>query len=186
MNISSDPLSTLPPMIAMVISMLAKESYRWEDVELNLPLPMLSDFPAIKGHVQSLHTLRITTPDDPDDLLPLEAFQDAPLLRKVEIWDSQAISIVLPWAQLTSYTTNYLRLSTLLSTLSGMPNLESHALYYTPDDDGLETDTEINTSGEVHLQILYNLTIEHIEYTSDEYLAQLTAHLMLAQLGQSL
>ncbi|KAF7291365.1 hypothetical protein MIND_01281000 [Mycena indigotica] len=56
---------------------------------------------------------------------PLDTFADTPALRHVHLASVSLAQIVLPWAQITSFTVSYIRLLALYDFLRNMPQLQT-------------------------------------------------------------
>ncbi|KAF7334506.1 F-box domain-containing protein [Mycena venus] len=83
-----------------LLEVLLHHQARWENLKFDC---LLSDLlPRIKGPMPLLRDLDLSLYDF--DPLLMVAFHDMPRLRAVTLNDHAALSLVLPWAQLTSVT----------------------------------------------------------------------------------
>ncbi|KAJ7118739.1 hypothetical protein C8R44DRAFT_737651 [Mycena epipterygia] len=92
----------------MIFDTICRHSSQWRDVVLSLPFTTLSRL-RLEGPLPVLERLVIGSEASVDEIEPITGFSDAPLLREVhlaldDIGSVKPRTIVLPWAQLTSFT----------------------------------------------------------------------------------
>ncbi|KAJ6546084.1 hypothetical protein DFH09DRAFT_653677 [Mycena vulgaris] len=156
-----------------VLDMLMTESHRWGEVDIHIPISMLFELAKIKGRFPSLHTLTICpalSNCDPAEPPVFDAFNDAPSLRKLTVYQPRALSVGVPGAQLTSFTGSPHHLS------SEMHNLVFCHINY---EEGGGPDIPL---APIHLPHLRHLSITHDGVTPNPYLAELIPRLTLPQL----
>ncbi|KAJ7866337.1 hypothetical protein B0H13DRAFT_2670765 [Mycena leptocephala] len=87
--------------VAKILGVLVPHRARWEHLELECS--SLSHLPVVvEGPMPLLRHLHLELDSFP--ALAVRAFREVPLLRTVVLNDGAALSIILPWAQLTSLT----------------------------------------------------------------------------------
>lgn len=108
--------------VQKILDIVMAHAPRWESIDFTLSRAGLSALAEVKGRLQSLFTLRLSSPSVPLHSSPFDAFQDAPLLRTVSLADFQDPELVtLPWSQLRH-----------LSFVEPQYALEDIALDFTP------------------------------------------------------
>ncbi|KAJ7134662.1 hypothetical protein C8R44DRAFT_771089 [Mycena epipterygia] len=177
-HLSSEKNLNSPPALAM----LMKESHRWADVRIDLPVAMILDLAPVKGRVQSLHTLTVSASRARFDECPVfDAFEEARVLRDLSLYEPHAIQVVAPWAQLVSYHGQYGHLRTVLDALRAMPNLAVCNLCYIEPDEQDDDDDDVE-SAPILLLHMRELTITHEGWPSDDHFSRLLDNLTVPRL----
>ncbi|KAJ6473261.1 hypothetical protein C8R45DRAFT_1217696 [Mycena sanguinolenta] len=101
----STQIATLPAMLSPILS----QSYRWQNAHICLPHVNLisKQFQStLHGKLPLLETLEITSANHPPPTVVVSAFEMAPDLRRVVLEDLPPTMILLPWKQLTHFSTS--------------------------------------------------------------------------------
>ncbi|KAF7968253.1 hypothetical protein HWV62_31551 [Athelia sp. TMB] len=152
------------PLAHTILDDIFMHCHRWKEITLFLPHDLVAQFATIKGRTPSLEYLGFLSAQERIDVriwpLPLDAFQDAPLLKSLYL-DGGVFNVTLnlAWHALTE-----LRLDDGLSTLV-MPMLRDclslETLEISDIEDGYPTGHLIVELPNLHT---LNLTIDTISY----------------------
>ncbi|KAJ7921737.1 hypothetical protein B0H13DRAFT_2414083 [Mycena leptocephala] len=87
--------------VAEFLAILVPHRARWENLDLHLSL---SHLPILDGPMPLLCSLDLRLSDSSAHVTEAVSFREMPLLRTVVLSDDVVLSVILPWAQLTSLT----------------------------------------------------------------------------------
>lgn len=126
-----------PPISAPIalFKAVCRHSPQWQDMEFSVPFNDLSQL-QVQGSLPSLEKLVLgSRPRRKIAQLPITAFSDAPRLREVHLILDGDLGvgphlIVLPWAQLTSFTGTVFALEDCLYVLLWASSLEEGSFHY--------------------------------------------------------
>ncbi|KAJ6603723.1 hypothetical protein B0H10DRAFT_643275 [Mycena sp. CBHHK59/15] len=137
-----------------ILELLIGASDRWEELDLIAPGAFIESLSPIRGHLHRLRRLALYREDPEVDLEPphiVDIFAEAQCLRKVTFTRDPPFCVVVPWNQLTEFTTSYCELMPLLNTLRELTQVVTLKL------DKLDDTEDHGTVA--HLPHLRNLTI---------------------------
>ncbi|KAJ7671011.1 hypothetical protein B0H17DRAFT_197270 [Mycena rosella] len=122
------------PNREILLETICRYSAQWQEVTLSVPLDALSRL-RLEGPLPRLERLVIGSEASVSPIQLVTAFSDAPLLREVhlsldDVGSVQPRSIVLPWAQLTSFTGHLLSAEECLYVLREASSLTECNLYH--------------------------------------------------------
>ncbi|KAJ7665912.1 hypothetical protein DFH06DRAFT_262610 [Mycena polygramma] len=158
-----------------VLHLLMSTCERWDDLRLYADGVIICALTPIRGRLHQLLRLDIFRSDDDTPSTVLDIFHQAPSLREVSLAHDSYLTIPLPWNQLTEFSTAYIDLAPIVSTLRELVNLEVLTL------DRLEGSETVRNFYPFQLPRLRELTIT-ADHGQDGHPGGLLDHLSLPAL----
>ncbi|KAJ7199312.1 hypothetical protein B0H12DRAFT_1165384 [Mycena haematopus] len=124
-----------------VLDLIMSASDRWDDLSIYAETVVICGLSPIKGRLPKLARLELVRSEYDEEDAPadeVDMFSVAPCLLDVTFRYDPMLSVLVPWSQLTQFTTSYAKLRAILDTLQDLINLETLTLDRQGDEGNME------------------------------------------------
>ncbi|KAJ7832069.1 hypothetical protein B0H14DRAFT_1178711 [Mycena olivaceomarginata] len=112
-----------------ILDLLMDECDRWDDLSIYAETTIIRGLAKIRGRLPRLARLELIRSEyEEEEPITLDMFSEAPCLHNVIFRYDPSFNILIPWSQLTTFTTSYVELVLILNALRELVNLETLTL----------------------------------------------------------